>query len=232
MGKCIMVGDDARAEPPVCRTVIGVVRNSPRFNVVEESAAMQFFLPLAQGTTTARGLTLRLREGVDPQAAIPLLQRELVALDPSLRTVNLTLLAERVRPQMREWELGATMFSIFGAVALLVASIGLYSVLAFGVAQRTLELGIRSALGADRRRLLWMVVRQGVALAITGVAIGTIAALILIPRIEHLLYDVSPRDPMVFGVVAALLLAVGFAAALLPGVRATRVNPAGALRAE
>jgi ABC-type lipoprotein release transport system permease subunit len=113
-----------------------------------------------------------------------------------------------------------------------VAAVGLYALLAFEVAQRTRELGIRSALGAEKRRLLMSVVLHGMRLTALGAGIGTFVGWLTAPRIEGLLFDVSPRDPAVFAAVAAVLVLVSLAAGLAPGLRATRVSPAEALRSE
>jgi ABC-type antimicrobial peptide transport system permease subunit len=134
--------------------------------------------------------------------------------------------------QARSWTLGATMFTIFGLLALVVASVGLYSVLAFDVAQRTREIGIRTALGAKKARLLRAVVGHGAFLGGVGVALGLGGAYLAAPYIQDLLFETSPRDPTVFATVAVVLLAVSVAASLVPALRATRVDPATALRAE
>jgi ABC-type antimicrobial peptide transport system permease subunit len=135
-------------------------------------------------------------------------------------------------PQARSWTLGAWLFTIFGALALVVAAIGLYSVLAFDVAQSTREIGIRTALGAERVRLLRGVLLRGVGMAALGVLAGTAITLAAAPFAGELLFKVSPRDPWVLGVVAACLLAVAALASLLPGLRATRIDPMDALRVD
>ena len=124
------------------------------------------------------------------------------------------------------------MFSLFGLLALCLAGIGLYSMLAFDVAQRTRELGIRGALGATKNRLLGSVVYQGAGLGLLGVAVGLGVAYFAAPYAIDLLFDVSPRDPSVFAVVAVALIVVSAAASLIPGLRATHVDPIEALRAE
>ena len=124
------------------------------------------------------------------------------------------------------------MFTLFGLLALCLAAIGLYSVLAFDVAQRTRELGIRGALGATKSRLLRSVVYQGAGFGLLGVGLGLGAAYFAAPYASDLLFEVSPRDPAVFAVVAVSLIAVSAAASLIPGLRATHVDPVEALRAE
>jgi len=124
------------------------------------------------------------------------------------------------------------MFTIFGLLALVVAAVGLYSVLAFDVAQRTREIGIRTALGARKARLLRTVVGQGTFLGAVGVALGLAGAYVATPYIQDLLFETSPRDPTVFVTVAIVLLAVSVAASLVPALRATRVDPVTALKTE
>jgi ABC-type antimicrobial peptide transport system permease subunit len=124
------------------------------------------------------------------------------------------------------------MFTLFGLLALVVAAVGHYGVLAFDVAQRTRELGIRTALGARKARLLRSVVSQGAFLGTAGVALGLAVAWVASPYLGHLLYAVSPRDPTVFGGVALVLVCVSVVAAIVPGLRATRVDPMVALRAD
>jgi ABC-type lipoprotein release transport system permease subunit len=113
-----------------------------------------------------------------------------------------------------------------------VASIGLYSLLSFQVAQRTREIGIRAALGAERGRILRQVVGDGTRLAALGVVVGLLLALLLSPLLRDLLFEVSPRDPLVLTAVSAVLLAVAVLASTVPGLRATRVEPTEALRGD
>jgi ABC-type antimicrobial peptide transport system permease subunit len=138
----------------------------------------------------------------------------------------------KIEPQVRPWRLGAAMFSVFGALALLLAAVGLYSVIAYGVTQRTHELGVRVALGARTADVLRLVVGEGLRIAVVGVSAGALLALLAGRWLAPLLFNVSPRDPGVFAIVATVLLAVALAASLLPALRAARVDPATALRAD
>jgi ABC-type antimicrobial peptide transport system permease subunit len=124
------------------------------------------------------------------------------------------------------------LFTVFGLLALVLAAIGLYSVIAYNVARRTHEMGVRMALGAGMRDLVRLVLTEGVVLAGAGVALGTAIALIVSRWVAPLLFEESPRDPTVFGVVAATLLAVALVASLVPARRAGRVDPMRALRSE
>jgi ABC-type antimicrobial peptide transport system permease subunit len=125
-----------------------------------------------------------------------------------------------------------TLLAVFAGIALLLSAVGIYGVISYTVSQRTQEIGIRMALGAQRANVLLMVVRQALVLAGTGIAAGAIGASLLGGLMKSLLFDVRPSDPATFLFVAALLGAVGALAASLPALRATRVDPVVALRAE
>ena len=124
------------------------------------------------------------------------------------------------------------LFSVFALVALLLAAIGIYGALAYNAAQRSHEIGIRIALGAQKRDVLWLIVRQGLALALIGVALGLAAALALTRVLQNLLYDMSVTDPATFVSIALLLLGVACVASFIPARRATKVDPMDALRCE
>lgn len=196
---------------------------------------MQYYLNVPRSMPLAAmmdGASLLMRVGTGAEGVPDAVRREVLGIDARIRFVDVALLAERMNPLMRSWEMGATLFMVFGMLALLVAGVGLYSVLAFDVAQRTRELGLRSALGAPVSRLLSMVVGRGMRVTLAGVAVGLLAAALLAPRIETLLFDVPPVDPVTYLGVAATLLAVALAASIGPAWRASRVDPNVALRAD
>jgi len=226
LGKCLMVGDD----PQGCTTVVGVAEDASRGELQDEPY-MAYYMPLAQHDDQ-RMNAFYIRTSGDPAdiaaAAAPVLR----SFDPRVRFASVRPLREILEPQAKAWTLGATMFTMFGLLAVVVAAIGLYGVLAFDVAQRTRELGIRTALGAERGRLLRGVVSRGLRLGGAGVALGLAVALGAGPYAADLLFQVSPRDPRVLAGVAVILLAVSAAASFLPGLRATRVDALEALRAE
>src|SRR4029079_8922045 len=156
--------------------------------------------------------------------------RRMQSAEPGLPYIAVRPLDALVAPRLRSWRLGATMFSVFGALAVVLAAIGLYSVLAYDVAERRLELGVRSALGAATQRLALLVIGRGVRAVVAGTLIGVAISLALGSRVAALLFQTSPRDPVVFVVVAAVLLIVALAATLVPALRAARVDPMEALR--
>jgi ABC-type antimicrobial peptide transport system permease subunit len=133
---------------------------------------------------------------------------------------------------MRGWQFGATMFLAFGGLALALAAVGLYSVIAYGVAQRQKELGVRIALGASRGSVVRLVVRGGVRIVVVGIGIGAVISLWAGHWVEALLFNESPRDPVVYATVAAALIVVAMIATALPAFGASRVDPNTALRAE
>jgi ABC-type antimicrobial peptide transport system permease subunit len=175
---------------------------------------------------------LYLRASGDEAGLASRVRAELLALEPRLRYVDVDPLADMTATETRSWRLGASMFTVFGVLALIVASIGLYSVLAFDVAQRTRELGLRSALGAGATRLLGDVVLRAMRMTVAGLAIGIVAALLFAPRLSGVLFETSPRDPLTHAGVAVTLLIVAVISSGLPALRASRVDPNIALRSD
>ena len=173
-----------------------------------------------------------IRTAGDARDLLAPIRRELQGLDPAIRFAHVGLLQDRIDPHLRPWRLGATMFSLFGLLALIVAAVGLYSVLAFTVARRTREIGVRSALGASRLRLIRMVLRQSVAVTAVGISLGLAVAVIAAGKVGPLLFGTSARDPQVLIGVVAVLLAVALAAGAIPALAAARVDPMNALRAD
>jgi putative ABC transport system permease protein len=151
---------------------------------------------------------------------------------PGTSYVTVLPFREIMGEQTRSWQLGARMFVTFGLLSLVLAAVGLFSVIAYNVAQRTHEFGVRVALGAQARDVARLMIGQGLRVSGVGLAIGVVVALWAGRFIQPLLFEESPRDPAVFAVVAASLLVVALLASLVPALRATRVDPASALRAD
>jgi predicted permease len=227
--QCLFIGE----EPRGCSQVIGVVRDMREGGLNDDDIAMQYFIPVGQQTDwlEPQDVLIRFRSEVN-ERLLETVRREIHGLHPAIRYVRIEPLRDLISSQTRSWRLGATLFTAFGAVALLIAAVGLYSLLAFDVAQRRRELGIRSALGAARGHLIGLILRQAFVLVAATLSIGLLIALVAGPSIESLLFRVSPHDPAVFGVVAATLLLAALAAAALPAHRATSVDPNETLRAE
>ena len=229
LGKCARVAADSLP----CVEVVGVVANG-RANAIQEVPAAMYYVPLDQSKT--RGLNpdrmVFLRTRGNPAAVVPDVRRVFHQLAANLPLANVRTFQSQIDPEIQPWRLGAVMFGVFGGLALLVAAVGLYSVMSYAVVQRTREFGIRSALGASSRQIVRAVVRDGLGLVLAGIAGGAAIALLLGRRLEPLLYQTSSRDPLVLAVVIATLLLASLAAVLLPAWRATRVDPVVALRAD
>ena len=233
IGRCLYMrrGD----EPSPCIEIAGVVENATA-TAFDQDPIMQYYVTLPVGSAIAEqysdGSTLMLRVATNQPSVMGAVRREILALDTRISFVDIRPFEELMQPLTRSWQLGATLFTAFGLLALLVAAVGLYSVLAFDVAQRTRELGLRTALGAQQSRLLAMVVGRGLRVTLVGVAAGLLVAALLATRIEPLLFHVPAVDPPTYLAVAAALLIIAAVASWLPALRAARVRPMEALKAE
>jgi ABC-type antimicrobial peptide transport system permease subunit len=160
------------------------------------------------------------------------LRRALQAAMPGAGYVNVRTFESLVSPSMRSWRLGAIMFATFGGLALVLAALGLYGVIAHSVAQRTHELGVRVALGARAGDVARLVMGESLRIVSVGVGLGLVVAVVAGRWISPLLFDVSPRDPMVLAAVVVTLIGAALLASWLPAARASRVDPGVALRAD
>jgi predicted permease len=229
IGRCIRIGD--KKEP--CSDVIGIAETAHRGNIVQEGAAMHIYRPLAPGKGDARARVMVVRPtGNEPDALIEPVRRAMQSVVPGVPFAYVRPMQTVLDSEMRPWQLGATMFAAFGLIALVLSSLGLYSMVAYTVAQRMHEMGVRVALGAQDRDIRGLVLAQGLRVAALGVAAGTIIALFTGKFLAPLLYQTSPRDPVVFVAVITLLLTVATLASLVPARRATRADPLVALKAE
>jgi putative ABC transport system permease protein len=225
LAKCFSIGD-----APACAQVVGVAANTRHFKL-QEDESLAFYIPFGQERNIG-GTQVLVRPRGDAARLAADLRPVVAALDPSISFVDTSVLQDALEPQVRPWKLGAIMFSAMGVLALVVAALGIYSLLLYLVASRTHEIGIRLALGAPMTAVATMIMRSGVAVAAAGVAIGLGLALVLAPMIAPLLFETSPYDPRVFTVVATALTVIALAATLIPAFRARRVNPVQAMRAE
>jgi putative ABC transport system permease protein len=211
--------------------VVGVVADTRRFSLREEPA-LQFYVPIGQQPSWMGGnaFSVLVRAAGPPELLAEPLRRALHGMEPSLRYVAVQPFSEQVAPQRRPWRLGAVLFVLCGALALSIAVIGLYSVIAYLVLHRRHEIGVRMALGAERGDVVGMVLGQSLRLAGGGVIIGAAAAFLAAPHIESLLFDTAARDVLVFAGTAGALLLAALLAGLLPALRASRVAPTEALK--
>jgi len=225
IGQCIRV---QKATEP-CTYVVGIAENI-KANSLSEDSGLYYYLPAMQMQPQNGGLFVRTRRNAaDMTDAI---RRELQKEMPGASYVTVTPVSEILGTQTSSWKLGATMFVAFGVLALTLAAIGMYSVIAYNVAQRNHEMGVRVALGAQGRDLARLVVGEGVKLGAVGIVIGAAVALWAGKWVKPLLFDESPRDPAIFAVVTLGLLLVAVAASWVPARRASRVDPSVALRSD
>jgi predicted permease len=234
LGQCVKVGADSMP----CTTVVGIVANARRQQLVEQPVS-QIYRPLDQITPDISdevvsffGYTLVARATRDPASLVEPLRRALQASAPNAPYANVHPLRDEMGRQTRAWTLGATMFSIFGALALVLAVIGLSSVVAFTIAQRRHEFGVRMALGATGSDLVRLTVFRGVLPAAAGVVIGLLLAVLGGRLVAGLLFELSPRDPAVLATVSVVLLLAAALASLIPALRVRKTNPMIALRTD
>lgn len=227
VGGCIRIGTSDEG-PVACTEVIGVVEGI-RHRPLEE-AFPKFYLPLSQRDSEPE--TIIVRTSGDPEATIADVRSAIQGLAPDLPFVNVIPATQEIAPELRPFRLGAILSSLFGVLALVLASVGLYGVVAFTVAQQTREIGVRIALGAGRSDVLRLVVLRAMLLTLVGVAVGLAGAFAATRFMEGLLYGVGALDPATFVTVPLLLLTVALLASYIPARRATRVDPMVALRAD
>lgn len=233
LGKCIQVSFGPRppAAPGQCVTVVGVAEDVARIGIID-TARFTYYLPVDQVNPTF-GATMYVRLATDDvDGSIERVRKAMQAEMPGNGFVVVTPVQKRVDDQRRTWRLGATLFLAFGALALIVAAVGLYGVTGYNVAQRMHELGVRVALGAAKADIVGLVVRDAMAVTVTAVAIGLTLALIGSRWLQPLLYRQSARDPLTYIAIGVVMVAVALIASAIPAARAARVDPNRALRAE
>jgi len=215
---------------PGCTEVVGVVEDVMVWGLAGGGQG-QFYLP-SHGPTASPRSALLVRTNGDASALAPTLRRALQSIASDMPYVDVQSYADLVEPDLRSWRLGAMMFGVFGALALVIAAVGLYGVLTYSITQRRREIGVRLALGARRTSIVGDVARRECGIVLLGIATGVAAALLAGPLAAPMLYETSPRDGVVFAVVVASLVVVAIAASVVPSLRASRVDPNVALRAE
>ena len=240
VGKCIQIGsayNDTRPDTMPCTTVVGIVhpaRQGDLFHqpIQDEQPTAEYYVPFDQQALADRlpYAALYVRTAGEAERAVPLVRRTMESLAPDLPYPDVVALSSALAPQIRPWRLGVQMFGVFGGIALLLAVVGLYGVLAFHVTQRTHEIGVRVALGAQRDDVHSLVMGQGFVLGALGIAIGLGVVLIAAPALGRLVYGVSPRDPLVLVSAAVTLLTVVAIASYLPARRAAAIDPMRALQ--
>lgn len=207
-------------------TVVGICATAHLKDLTKQSKGT-FYLPAYFWSST-----LVVRTSGDPRPLTAAIREQVLAVDPNQPVYDVKTMEERVALTLETRRFAVVLLSVFGAMALLLAAIGLYGVLAFAVSQRTREIGIHMALGARARDVLFMVIKQGMSLVLAGVVLGVGGAYVLTRTIRSLLFEVGPTDSLTFLIVPLLLAVVGFIACYVPARRATKVDPLVALRYE
>jgi predicted permease len=225
LGRCVRYGSDTAP----CVTVVGVAEEM-RQRTLSDTREFTFYIPATQFGMNTGNIFVRVAGDAEQQAE--LLRKRLQPLMPGAAYITATPLRTHVEPMVRGWRLGATLFLAFGLLALLLAALGLYSVIAYDVTQRHREIGVRMALGAGSSDVARLVVGGGLVLTLGGVALGLGIATLAGRYVAPLLFQQSPNDPTIMGAVALVLVTIGTLATAWPAFNATRVDPNVSLRAD
>ncbi len=231
IGRGICMGEDPSKGPWL--TVVGVVGDAALESLTDPRFP-QVFSPHAQGVEggLSGNMELAVRTSSDPLSLAAMVRDQVHQLDKDQSVADIRTLAQVVNASLAQPRLNTLLLAAFAALAVLLAATGLYGVMAYSVAQRTREIGIRMALGAERQDVLRLVVKHALVLTLIGVGVGLVAASALTHFLSSMLYGVKPIDPLTFGIVSLTLAAVALLASYIPARRATKVDPITALRYE
>ncbi len=211
--------------------IVGVARDS-KYAGLREDAKPTLYVPWLQEQNAVGSMSFDVRTSGEPSSVVASIREAVREAEPNLPLSDVKTQVEQIEQSLRMERLFARLFSFFGLLALLLASIGLYGVMSYSVSQRTNEIGIRMALGAQAGDVLRLVIGQGMILAVTGVALGIGGAIGLTRLIKSMLYEVSATDTVTFATIALLLIVVALVACYLPARRAVKIDPMVALRYE
>jgi predicted permease len=228
LGICVKI---YRSDSIPCATIVGVVEDVARFGITEEPT-MQYYVPLDQRRRCCSLAMIVRTSSDDPDRVAVAVRRELQAISPDTPFPVVKPYSDLVDPHLRAWKLGAVMFTLFGGLAFGVSLIGLYGLLAYSVAQRRFEFGVRVALGAQTHHIARIVISHGVIAMLAGLCIGLGAAAVAGRWTEPLLFHISPHDVAVYASVALVVIIATMLASIAPSRRAARTDPMVALRAE
>jgi putative ABC transport system permease protein len=224
IGKRLTIGyDDMTFE------IVGVVGDI-RFSSLRTAPVPEMYTPFDQ--TPWSGFNLVVRTEGDPEAVAGLVRDQVWAIDRSIPVFALATMEQRISDSLARQRFSTVLIGLFAAVALVLSTVGIYAVLAYSVERRRREIGVRMALGAERRHVLGLVVGHGLQLALVGIAAGVVGAFGATRVMESMLFGVTATDPVAFVATAAALAAVALAACYIPARRASRIDPAIALRSE
>ena len=212
-------------------TIVGVVADS-KYHALDESAQPYFYLPLKQTYSASTGVALHVRTAGDPLNAAPAVREAMRAIDPSVPSDVVTTMADYTSASFYTQQIAATLLTVLGTLALPLSSLGLYSLIAYGVARRRREIGVRMALGATSSQIRALVVRRGLTLVGVGALAGSAVTVVSVRALASLLFGVSPFDVTALAAAVGLLTVTGVFASDLPARAAARVDPMSALRAD
>jgi predicted permease len=239
LGQMIVIGKGLGPqfeEPP--RQIVGIAGNV-RENGLGNAGVGVMYVPQSQMTegltalaNSVIPLSWSVRTSADPSSLRAAVERELHGVDGQMPISRERTMTEVLSGAVARQSFNMVLLSIFAGVALILAAIGIYGLMSYSVDQRTQEIGIRMALGADRGRMLRAILRQGMTLAVVGVVVGLLLAYAMTRLLASLLFGVKASDPLAFAAVAAILTMVGLVATYIPARRATAIDPASALRYE
>jgi predicted permease len=212
-------------------TIVGVARDS-KYHRVTENPQPYFYIPIRQIFRPEYGLTFHVRTSGAVNEAIAAVRREAAAIDPAIVLFDAQPMTEYISASLFGAKIAANLLTLLSGIGLLLAAMGLYGVMAYSVAQRTREFGVRVAMGAKPRDILRLILRESGTLTISGMAAGLILAALSARIVANAIYGISPLDPLTYGAVGLVLVAVALAASYVPARRATKVDPIVALRYE
>ena len=228
LGQTFYLGEQPGAE---MLAVIGIVKDA-HYTGVRADVQPTVYFPYTQELKGLHQMTFVIRTVLPPLSIAGAVRHVVAATDRAIPVAEMKTEEQQIAESIGTERLFAGLVSAFGGIAALLAAIGLYGVMAYAVARRTVEIGIRLALGAHRATVQWMVLRQSLWMVALGLAIGIPAALALTRFVQNKLYGIQPTDPASFAAAAILITAVGAVAAWIPALRAARVDPIQALRNE
>jgi putative ABC transport system permease protein len=233
IGKRVLFGFES-GDQPVWRTIVGVFGNVLHGGLDSKEQRTEVYVPISQLPWRMGSVSFVVRTQGDPATATEQLRDAVWSVDPSLAVYEMRTMERMIHDSQGVVisRLLAGALGLFGGIALLLAAIGLYGVISYSVAQRTYEIGVRAALGADTSRVLKLVVTQGLRLVIAGLVIGLAGALAVTRVLDSALFGISTTDPITFIAMSALLTAVAMIATAIPARRAARIDPMVALRTE
>jgi putative ABC transport system permease protein len=214
---------------PTFIQIVGIAANNTQFQIGERPQPV-IYLPVEQVYSPV--MTLHVRTIGDPDTVLAAVRSQVQSLNRSVALTNVQTIGAVFAQGLWAPRMGAVLLSLFGAIALILATVGIYGVIAYSVGQRTREIGVRIALGAQPRDVRRLIIGEGMLLAAAGSAIGIIVALLSGRLFSTLLYDISPSDPLTFAAVTILLTIVALLACYIPVQRALRIDPTAALRFE